>query len=310
VQDNQAAGSFSEVETKHTGLQPGSAVSGRFRVLRSALRESRSGTRYLVMSLSAMGAPLPAVMFEVAEGYPVPESGSQVDVQGLVQEYRGTLRLKVRSMVTVASATADSAGAPKPSLTDGERFGASLVSISDPDLRESVKRVLRVNGLFRAFKRAAAPARVQPGGVPVPGSALADTLAVAAVAEALCKPHPELNRDVVLAAALLHLVGVVDVSRPLSTDRWERYQVPVSVLSTHRIRAAARAGHTGRLSRESDLLRVEEVILGAAHELEAGAGAAGDPEAAVLAAAISASRATRLIAGSAGASVQPMRCVG
>lgn len=274
----------------HGPLRPGDEVAGRFSVRRAEVRQSRSGTRYLVAVLMVQGYSMPAIMFDYPAGEPAPRAGTTVEVRGLVQENQGTSRLKLRSLRQVNNHGNEGSPAPR---TAGEAYGALVTSIADSAVREAVKRVLRTGSLYRAFKTAQIVE--ESAGSVVESSAIDRAIALAGVVDALSGQGGQHDRDLLVAAALLYYVGAGDAGCYFAADGAHPL-VPVPIQSAFLIRDAhsvlgSKSQHpTGR-----SLARIAQLVAGSWSLVSSGNVAQAQGEASVLAAAV---RAVQSTAGS------------
>jgi 3'-5' exoribonuclease len=137
-----------------------------------------------------------------------------------------------------------------------EEFGQLVRSIENRHVRETVKRTFRTDGLYRAFK--VAPLEGAGYGAWV-GGALEHTIRIARLIVSACETQPEIDRDLVLAAALLHQVGAVDATTgaPRIQQTVRGRLVPRGVLSVMHLQA----GFGAPESRSSFHHRLEELVL-------------------------------------------------
>jgi 3'-5' exoribonuclease len=204
-------------------LREGQEVHGVFACSRKERQLSRAGAPYLTVELRDRTGSILARAFRDADLLAGRfERGDLVRVRGRVERYRDELQIDLRAIGRAEGAEADLAGflpASHRDLDELEGFFEHLArELYEPGLRALLERVLGDEELRRELRRApcSLPGRAGGGG---PGRAgagshhaylgglLEHTVAVASLALELCALHPRLDRDLLLAAALLHDLG-------------------------------------------------------------------------------------------------------
>ncbi len=211
-----------EVPTVAT-LREGQEVAGVFACSRKERQLSRAGTPYLTVELRDRTGAILARAFRDADLLAGRfERGDLVRVEGCVERFRDQLQIGLRTIVRAEGVEADPAGflpATFRNLDELEGFFEHLArELYEPGLRVLLERVLGDAELRRELRRApcSLPAVTRPGGGGRAGAAshhaylgglLEHTVAVATLVLELCTLHPRLDRDLLLAAALLHDIG-------------------------------------------------------------------------------------------------------
>jgi 3'-5' exoribonuclease len=204
-------------------LREGQEVRGVFACARKERQLSRAGTPYLTVELRDRTGSILARAFRDADLLAGRfERGELVRVEGRVERFRDQLQLALRGIVRVEDAAADPAGflpSAYRDLDELEGFYEHLArELYEPGLRALLERVLGEQALRAELRRApcAVPVPTRPGGAPRAGvgghhaylgGLLEHTVAVATLALELCTLHQRLDRDLLLAAALLHDLG-------------------------------------------------------------------------------------------------------
>jgi 3'-5' exoribonuclease len=204
-------------------LREGQEVAGVFACSRKERQLSRAGAPFLTVELRDRTGSILARAFRDADllaGHF--ERGDLVRVQGRVERFRDQLQIDLRTIARAAGVEADPAGFLPVShrdLDELEGFFEHLArELYEPGLRALLERVLGDVELRRELRRApcSVPAPTRPGGSGRAGAGshhaflgglLEHTVAVASLALELCTQHPRLDRDLLLAAALLHDLG-------------------------------------------------------------------------------------------------------
>lgn len=269
-------------------LAGGARVQTQLMLVGKQVRATKAGAPYLTVTLSDSTGEMRGVYFDYAAESDRTEPGSVVKVEGKVEVYRGVPRIRIHRMEP--SPEADTAGfirrASRPIADMSEEFGVIVRSIGDPGARETVKRILRTDGLYSLLKLS--PLEGSGYGAWV-GGALEHTLRVARLVQSACENQPEIDRDLVVAAALIHQIGAVDgvVVSPRIQPSSRGVAMPRGVLSVMRMQRGMGAPDV-RTSFQNRLERLVLSSLGgqAHHGGPVGALELGTLEQAVLSGAV------------------------
>ncbi len=222
------------------------------------LSTTRSGSYMLHVTLADKTGSIPGVFFDASPGLADNLTvGQGVEVAGRVSEYRGRLQLNLERIVP--SELVDLAEylpmARRP-LPEMEReLQEVIASIQHPDL-SALLRVLLDENTLQTFTRAPAAKYNHHACV---GGLVEHTLDVIHVVLTGCAAYPELNRDLVVTAALLHDLGKVDAYNPITFELTEE-----GLLWGHLYRSASRVEAAIALQPEFDpelRLRLVHAIL-------------------------------------------------
>lgn len=236
----------------------GSRVDGVF-VLRSReMRAARNGDAYLILEVSDKTGTMSAVLFRPrAEAAAVP-SGAVVRVRGTVTTYRAQRRISVENMSPADSWDLEllvgSSARPETELV--EEFAEAVKCVGDTSLRRLIRATLSPAEVYEQFCNC--PATHDSHHAYVHGL-LEHSVSVATSCAHVAPRHPTLDADILVAAALLHDVGVIDAIEFSGGIRMRDRGALVGhqVLGLLRIREAA-----GRLrTPESLLMRLEHAVL-------------------------------------------------
>jgi 3'-5' exoribonuclease len=204
-------------------LREGQEVTGVFACSRKERQLSRAGTPYLTVELRDRTGSILARAFRDADLLAGRfERGDLVRVRGSVERFRDQLQIGLHTITRAEGAESDLSGflpASHRDLDELEGFFEHLTrELYEPGLRALLERVLGDAELRRELRRApcSLPAATRPGGSGRAGAGshhaylgglLEHTVAVATLVVELCALHPRLDRDLLLAAALLHDIG-------------------------------------------------------------------------------------------------------
>jgi 3'-5' exoribonuclease len=200
-------------------LRDGQDVDGVFACARKERQLSRAGIPYLTVELRDGTGSILARAFRDADLLAGRfERGQLVHVQGRVVRFRDQLQVELRAIAATESAAADPADFLPVSRRDLDELDGFLEHLArelyEPGLRGLLERVLGDRELRAEIRRAPCsiptrgPARASVAGHHAYlGGLLEHTVAVASLALELCTLHTRLDRDLLLAAALLHDIG-------------------------------------------------------------------------------------------------------
>jgi 3'-5' exoribonuclease len=188
-------------------LRAGSEVEGIFACTRKDRLTARSGSPYLAVELRDRSGAIQARAFRDADFMAGQfDRGDLVAVSGLVERFRDTLQVDLRSIRRTEAA--DPAAFLPTAYRDLDELDGFLEHLArevyDRDLRVLLDEFL-ADGEFRAELRRAPCTR--SGHHAYLGGLLEHTVAVGTLALEACVLHPRLNSDVLISAALLHDVG-------------------------------------------------------------------------------------------------------
>jgi 3'-5' exoribonuclease len=199
-------------------LVEGEAVTSFFLAKQVQVRQRRTGEPFLSLVLADRTGEVAAVMWEgVEEASRGLAEGDILKVQGLVGTYQGERQLTVARL---RKAAAEEVGLEQflprspldPSLLLG-RLRAVIDGMREPFLRRMLQSLFEDEAFLAAFTIAPAAKAIHHA---VLGGLLEHTASVAGLCELLAGYYPALDRDLLLAAAILHDVGKI---RELAWDR-------------------------------------------------------------------------------------------
>jgi 3'-5' exoribonuclease len=224
-------------------LRDGQKVAGVFACARKERRLSRAGAPYLTVVLRDRTGTILARAFRDADLLAGRfEQGDLVRVEGRAERFRDRLQIELREIARAEAAEADPEGflpVAYRDLDELEGFFEHLArELYEPGLSALLERVLGDEQLRAGLRKApcSVPAAGRAGGSARTGAGadagadmgagtvtgtgtgahhaylggmLEHTVAVASLVLELCTIHPRLDRDLLLAAALLHDIGKV-----------------------------------------------------------------------------------------------------
>lgn len=193
-------------------IQPAQAVIGLFCVRTKRLLETRNGDPYLALTLLDRTGEIEARAWDQAlEWDSVFSERDYVRIHGEAQRFREAVQLKVNHLEWVDPKEVD----PEPFLpvTPADQkalraeFQRLVKEVQDPILCVLLRAIFGDQDLSKAFRQAPAAKRMHHAYL---GGLLEHTVSVARVVRSVCKDYPFLDRNLLLAAALLHDIGKIE----------------------------------------------------------------------------------------------------
>lgn len=199
----------------------GDDVVACFLVHEARRAEAKNNKPYLRLTLGDSTGTIDAFVWDDVERWePACVADTVVGVRGRVGSFQDRLQLKVQSVDPLRVEAADFElllpASPRPRAEMEKELDALLGSVRDPGLRKLLKRSLgRGTELGRRFRVHPAAKRNHHGYV---GGLLEHSLSVAGSCDQLVEHYRtqgmELDRDLLIAGALLHDIGKVRELRP------------------------------------------------------------------------------------------------
>jgi len=212
-----------------TELVDGQPVTSYFLAKQVQVRQRRSGEPYLTLVLADRTGELPAVMWEgVDESVRGLSDGDIVKVQAVLGSYRGEPQLTV----TRARKAGSDEVSPDDYLPRAEGDPATMLasldgaveSIGEPHLKQLLRELFADPPTRAAVSAAPAAKAIHHA---VLGGLLEHTVSVVGLCRLLADYYPAVNRDLLLAAAMLHDLGKI---KELAWDRVFDYTDPGRLL--------------------------------------------------------------------------------
>lgn len=194
-------------------LKEGDGFSGVLLALEAAFKVSTKGSEYLEVKLGDASGDLKGFLWDVraVEGdldRVAPDAF--LWVKGLVNAYNGRLQLRLDKVRAVPDAEAGDLGrffpaSGRPVDDMLAELDARIEAVRDPWIRRLLAALFQEDAALRgAFAKAPAAKRMHHVYL---GGLLEHTLSVVGLAHRACDHYPALNRDLVVAGALLHDLG-------------------------------------------------------------------------------------------------------
>ncbi len=210
-------------------LQDGQPVTSYFLAKQVQVRQRRSGEPYLSLVLADRSGEVPAVMWDgVDESVRTLSDGDIVKVQGVLGSYHGEPQVTV---TRARRATPDEISLddylPRSDSDPAVLLAAldqAVEGIGEPCLKRLLQDVFTDPATRAAVTSAPAAKAIHPA---VLGGLLEHTVSVVGLCRLLADYYPAVNRDLLVAAAILHDLGKI---KELTWDRVFDYTDPGRLL--------------------------------------------------------------------------------
>lgn len=281
-------------------MVPGARVDGAYLLKSKELRTARTGDAYLAVEIADKTGSVRGVLFRPSSDACSIPVGAVVTVRGLMSSFRGARRITLDSMGPADAWADDDLMATAPQSADEliAEFTSLTKSITDPAIRALMRAVFAGDGFFEAF--AAAPG--SDGSHHAYRHGLIEhTVSVGGACHDLALRYPLACRDLLVAAALMHDVGVADalnwdsaispteegrllghvtltlrrIDRAAAASGLEPIPLLAHAIATHHDATGETASHEGPMTLEAILLgRADSTDLDASAYSAAASGAA------------------------------------
>jgi 3'-5' exoribonuclease len=199
-------------------LKDGESVTSFFMAAQVQLRQRRRGEPFLTLSLTDRTGEISAVMWEgAADAARDLDDGDIVKINGTVGTYHGDRQLTVaRLRKAVPEEVSLDEYMPRSEKDPNQLLGDLKLAVDqmrNPHLRQLLEGLLADPDILQAWKAAPAAKGIHHA---VLGGLLEHTASVVGLCRLLADYYPAVDRDMLLAGAMLHDLGKI---RELS---WER----------------------------------------------------------------------------------------
>ena len=193
-------------------ITPGRIVRGVFLVASYEVREARTGTRFLRLSLrDRAGASIDAVFFQVSDAQIAAiAAGEPYEVEGMADEFRNRVNIKVDALRRSDETWDATDYLPRSSKSAGELTGAihdAAESITTPLLKDVLRAVIADPLVTERLPKWPAAKTRHHAWI---GGLAEHTVEMLQIAERVAKVYPQLDRDLLLAGVVLHDLGKLE----------------------------------------------------------------------------------------------------
>ena len=204
-----------------TDLSPDAQVRTTFLVQARERKIARTGSAYLDLELRDASGVVRAKLWDCDRHALDFEVGDIVAVDGVVEDYQGTLQIRVRKISRCSPDEVDLLDYLPRSRRDPEEMYATLVDrlrrMPEGPLRMLLLTILEDPSIAEKYKRAPAAMSYHHAFL---GGLLEHVLSLVQLGDQVCDHYEFLRRDLLLAGLVLHDVGKIE---ELSFTRGFRY---------------------------------------------------------------------------------------
>ncbi len=190
-------------------LSPGDTVDDEFVLAGKTVLQKRDGHQYLNVVMADRSGQIKGVVWDnVRSIAAAAEIGDFVRITGSVSEYRGTPQLVIKSMTAVAADRVSAEDFLPATELDVDQLFERLVNLTHtfttPWLKSLFAAFWQDETFVAGFKKAPAAKRMHHAYL---GGLLVHCLSMAVLADKLAAHYNGLDRDLLIAGAILHDVG-------------------------------------------------------------------------------------------------------
>ncbi len=187
-------------------------VEGLFLVKAMSRAETRTGSPYLSLTLMDASGEMGGRVWDKADQLmPACPAGGIVLLSGQAQSFKNVLQLKINNLTAIPTEDVEISEFLPSTPGDIVAMGCELrkiaKSVDNPFLRDLLFAFFQNRSFFEQFKKAPAAKGMHHAYI---GGLLEHTLAVARLADSTSQLYPTIDRDLLLAGAMLHDIGKVE----------------------------------------------------------------------------------------------------
>lgn len=193
-------------------IEDGQFVEGQFLVKEMSRAETRNNKPYLMLSIMDNSGEIDCRLWDNADQL-INECrpGNIIALTGQAQAYKGTLQIKIDTLRAMDRSSVDMGrfmpAAPENIQQMVLETGALAESVQNPKLRKLLTNFFKNNGFLERFQQAPAAKNMHHAYI---GGLLEHTLSVTRLADMLAGFYKTLDRDLMIAGALLHDIGKME----------------------------------------------------------------------------------------------------
>ncbi len=193
-------------------LEPSQNVQAVYQLMNFQVRPKKDGGQFVSMLLRDSTGRISGMLWDNIEGFQTGKyaDNDYLEVTGSAQLYKEQLQLRVTRVRKVSESEVDSSRflpvSPRDLTQMREEFKQRVAEIADTDYRQIVESVFGNKEYMDSFEKSAAGVMMHHAYI---HGLLEHTLGVASVALKIADNYPQVDRSLLLAAALLHDVGKV-----------------------------------------------------------------------------------------------------
>lgn len=193
-------------------IQPNQDIAAAFVVSEKQLRTTRSGTAFLTLRLVDRTGEITGRVWDNATELAavIPLKGA-VFLRGRSETYRDEVQLNIQEARPLKPEAVDPADflpvCPKDRDVLFEKLSGRISEVEDRSCKQLLKAIFKDRVLLSRFKSAPAAKSMHHAYL---GGSLEHTLSVVELVLRICRLYPFLDRDLLVAGAILHDIGKTD----------------------------------------------------------------------------------------------------
>jgi len=192
-------------------IRAGDSLDDVFILSEKTMAQKRDGNSFLNITLSDKTGNIRGVIWDRVDDISAgTASGDFVQIQGTVSEYKEMLQLVVKNMTTIPSDSINPSDFLPATRRDIDKMFLRLLKITASMEAEHLKKLFEAffndMNFVRKFKNAPAAKKMHHAYI---GGLLEHTLSMALLADRIAGHYSGVDRDLLLAGAILHDIGKV-----------------------------------------------------------------------------------------------------
>lgn len=192
-------------------IRAGDTLDDVFVLSEKTMAQKRDGNSFLNITLSDKTGNIKGVIWDRVDDISTgTASGNFVQIQGTVSEYKGMLQLVVKNMTTIPSDSINPSDFLPATRRDIDKMFLRLLKITASMEAEHLKKLFEAffndMNFVGKFKNAPAAKKMHHAYI---GGLLEHTLSMALLADRIAGHYSGVDRDLLLAGAILHDIGKV-----------------------------------------------------------------------------------------------------
>ena len=236
-------------------LVSGNLQKGKFLLRQVSIHKSKQN-KYLRMTLADKSGHLPAIYFsnsfEIDELYATLKSGSIIETNGVIENYKGIIQLKVLSIKEAEDKEIDLSRFWRRTPHDRRALYRDLKKIiqqiSQPALKELCTSFLKSSDFMRSFIDAPASRRAHHAYL---GGLLEHTVNVLRLLRQYSIIYPKSDHDLLLAGGFLRKIGKV--------DEYDTLQLSIDTSDLGKLKGHTLLGYD-RLKKKLEKIPIDEKV--------------------------------------------------
>ena len=190
-------------------ISPGDTIEDEFALVEKTVLQKRDGNRYLNVILADRTGQIKGVVWDNVRGIAAAAAvGDFVQVTGSVSEYRGTPQMVIRAMAALPPDAVNPDDFLPATDMDVDQLCERLVNITrtftTPWLNHLFEAFWQDEDFVACFKKAPAAKRMHHAYL---GGLMVHCLSMAVLADKIASHYNGLDRDLLIAGAVLHDIG-------------------------------------------------------------------------------------------------------